>query len=262
MNPPTNDLNPKLIQLKINLVTLKGKLGQLSEKLWNLKIKLEDEQLKNLKLTDDSWNIISFYCDKHPINPGDGKMRTWNKLMQDLKAGGLYNNLDLFDEHSYIRWIFPTYYKGSSGDEHLANKETTETFKNNPILIGRVIESFKTFVGGYYKLKIDVIPGKNYDLDKVTVLINPNQFEQTKKNMGMSGWHNLKRIKRVLHSLMAFGLKNYADAFFECLKEINKDPDVSSHNSYFEQWQEQVDKFHKTFEIFNKQGNYTGPTDG
>ncbi len=184
--------------------------------------------------------------------------------MEELKDGGKYKNLDLFDGHSYIRWIFPTFYKGWSGDEHLATRQTQETFKNNSILIKRVIESFKTFVGGYYKLKIDIVmkDPNNRSLDDVKVSIDEKQFQTTKANIGMSGWHNLKRIKRVLHSLMAFGLENYAMAFFACLQIINKDPDIKDKNQYFEEWHDQVYNFHDTYEMFDVDGNYTGPDQG
>lgn len=258
-------LQANLLQFKTDLITLKEKLSMLHDDLAIIKVILEYQQLKKTaNLNQDEVNFIPFYCDAYKINPGDGEKRTWSTFIADMKDGGNYNNIDLFDEHSYIRWIFPTYYKGWSGSEHLDHNQTVVgILKNNPILIDRILESFRVFVGGYYKLKIEVEVqnSQKRNLDVVTISINESQLTTTIKHMSKGQFsHNLKRIKRVLHSLMAFGLENYAQSFLQCLKELGKkDSDINANilNGY--KYEKEVTEFHK---YFNKYGKYTGPEHG
>jgi hypothetical protein len=290
---PVDDLSSKLNQLKSNLVILKSKLELLKTALNSLTFSLITAENNNLvsagllQEPDLTQNIVPFYCDRYEIDPGDGISRTWSKLMSDFRDGGNFNNVDLFQTHSFIRWIFPVYFKGSSGYEHLDyDKKIVGIFKKNPILIDRLIEALKVFAGGYYKLNIDITKSHDGDCSKdiVKITLNESPLETMQRKLNLAQamkpyptcvkidkstdlaninfasystyWHNLKRIKRVLQSLMAFGLENYAKAFFACLEIINQDPSVKAANGYFDQWKYQVTNF--PIKDFDKDGKYIG----
>lgn len=113
-------------------------------------------------------------------------------------------------DHDYIQWMFPTNEPSMFNFEApLLTKDEAEVFNTDPILRTKMLDSFFRFLN-YLELKI------SYSDEAMFV---------EKLHDNLPWWlnsfnHNMLRVTRVIKSLRLTGLQEYANLFFDGLKQF------------------------------------------
>ena len=125
-----------------------------------------------------------------------------------------FSEADLEKHHNFIQWIFPTHRPSDFCD-------------NAPVLNSEIVKAFKT--DGNLRLKQRqalVLMLDHYGLqidprtDKIST--NPSKFAAKQKNFFINGSHNLRRISRILSSLISLDQPKLAVEFYNCLESLSK----------------------------------------
>lgn len=147
------------------------------------------------------------------------------KTIYDIWA---YDTRQLEKDHHYIQWLFPLTTK--SKYNLLCPKIKHLDIFQNRIILSNMKSSFSLMLHFY---------GLEYKNGIVS------QTENYKKRL--SDWctkdnHNYKRITRILHSLVLFGLVDEATAFYDKLVEIyNQNQDIIGSDT-FRYWTQALEK--------------------
>ena len=146
--------------------------------------------------------IVDFYLGKFK-HPGSGltidQMWRWD----DNHLAGI---------HGYITWWFPTRKGATAIDWDPITDEEIHEFRTNQELRKRVLISFYRMLR-FYGLELD------RSVRRPSIRRMPN-FEDRKRIWVTEDNHNLKRISRILQSLVLLGFREAAELFLKALLEI------------------------------------------
>ena len=168
--------------------------------------------------------ILGFYRNEIGVPADDrdeSRLMTHQDVIDELSKNNAFNSTLFEGSHHFIQWLFPSYQVGHNPGVETWTDATVAEFKIDPILMRRIIKSFKVVVQGYYKLNVIITRKENNrTLDVLTVSINEDLFDQTIAALTINWGHNLLRITRIIKCLKILGLKNYATAFNKCLQDV------------------------------------------
>lgn len=158
--------------------------------------------------------LIDFYANNAPTPDGYFIRDIWS-----------WDDDKLEYVHNYIQWLFPLREKsGFNPDAPLLDDETISEFQKNPVIEGNLLKSFILMLD-FYGMELDTT-------GKVVVHLSLN-FDAKCGNWITPYNHNFLRITRILKSLTILGLRDYALAFFDCLKNIQaKHNDIIDSNTF------------------------------
>jgi hypothetical protein len=167
---------------------------------------------------EESRAFLAFYR-----NEEKGK----NGFMMDRILSN-FNEADLEKHHNFIQWIFPTY-------------RPSDFCRNAPLLNLEIVKAFET--DGNLQLKqkqalalmLDHY-GLQLDLRTDKISINPSKFAAKKKNFFINNSHNLRRISRILSSLISLDQPKLAVEFYNCLEMLSKGPISRLKSSVDNHW--------------------------
>ena len=147
--------------------------------------------------------IVAFYLNQRPNSSG--------RMIEDIWSWD-YQKLEY--THDYIQWLFPLKQKSRFNlNAAVLNDDVIEAFRTNEHLRTRLEKSLKVMLS-FYGLQCNELGSADIKITK------SDEYQQRKPDWVEPGNHNYLRITRILTSLSILGLKNYAQAFFNCLKQI------------------------------------------
>ncbi|MGG6267873.1 opioid growth factor receptor-related protein [Leptolyngbya sp. AN03gr2] len=127
--------------------------------------------------------------------------------------------------HNYIQWLFPLAERSAfNSDAPIVTSETIEAFRSNPQLRQNLVRSLQVMLR-FYGLQEDngeITRSEEYPIRKSEWIGRFN--------------HNYLRITRILKCLMAFGLEQYAQAFYRCLEQIYREESNRIGSETFHYW--------------------------
>lgn len=175
-------------------------------------------------LNNTSKDILAFYLGQSPDSEG--------RILEDIWS---WNYQKLEDVHNYIQWLFPLKEKSRfNWNAPVLNEEVIEAFRINETLKVNLIRSFKVMLKFYGFLC-------NEDNNGEIEISKSDEYKERKRCWIQLHNHNYLRITRILTSLSILGLDNYAQAFFQCLKEIYSEENQVIGNETFAYWKGAVE---------------------
>ncbi|MDF5714821.1 MAG: opioid growth factor receptor-related protein [Rhizonema sp. NSF051] len=147
--------------------------------------------------------IVPFYLGEQPD--------TESRMIYEVWA---WNFDKLEYTHNYIQWLFPISEKSSfSLNAPTLNHEVIQQFYTDNRLQKNLLQSL-TVLLRFYGLQGSVNKEGLYVVTKAEDYSN-----RIKQWIDFSN-HNYLRITRILKCLVSLGCKSYAQAFYQCLKQI------------------------------------------
>jgi len=135
---------------------------------------------------------LSFYSETLRSRPN-------NLLISEFHTSkrGQYDFLER--EHGYIQWLFPIQEHGMNYESVPLQKHEIETMRTNPLIVNRIVESYKLMLDFFGMCLKDATTGE---------IGRSENFEARYKNLDWSS-HNYLRITRILKCLGEMGLEHF-----------------------------------------------------
>jgi hypothetical protein len=132
--------------------------------------------------------------------------------------------------HDYIQWLFPLSEKSAfNPNAPVVNESVIQLFRDDPRLRQNLLRSLIVMLRFY---------GLQHHQDELgQVLIDQSTEYLSRKREWLGVFnHNYLRITRILKCLVAFGLVNEAQAFYECLQQIYREDSAQIGADTFQYW--------------------------
>ncbi|MFG6096211.1 hypothetical protein D0962_03065 [Leptolyngbyaceae cyanobacterium CCMR0082] len=167
--------------------------------------------------------IVPFYLGKKSDLEGRKIQQMWAWDFEKLECA-----------HDYIQWLFPIAEK-SHFNSHapVVDENIIQAFRENPHLQKNLLQSFSVMLY-FYGLAIS-----RDEQSKVVVEKSKNYPDRKQEWVNMFN-HNYLRITRILKCLIAFGLIQEAQAFYECLQKIYQEDSDQIGGETFQYWTDAV----------------------
>lgn len=163
--------------------------------------------------------IVPFYLGEQQDSQGRMIQEMWAWDFEELEC-----------THDYIQWLFPLPEKSAyNPDAPIVNDETIQAFQNNPNLRQNLLRSFTTMLRFYGLQRQKSNEGK-------VIITRSEDYPNRKQEWLCPFDHNYLRITRILKCLVAFGLEDEAQAFYECLKQIYREGSNYIGGETFHYW--------------------------
>ncbi|KAF9483379.1 hypothetical protein BDN70DRAFT_873878 [Pholiota conissans] len=159
---------------------------------------------------------FQFYSDNLRCRPD---ARTISQI--HTKWFGDYDKLEY--GHGYIQWLFPIREYGMNYESQPLYKHEIERMKADPVIVQRVIESYKLMLDFYGMRLASEATGF------VERSLPPRNYEQRYQNLVRSSHNNL-RISRILKCLSEMGLERLNAGFL--LHILNEQSEANELNSW------------------------------
>lgn len=154
-------------------------------------------------LTTDAARLLGFYRGSADGPRGVRIHEVWD-----------WDHETLEERHDFIQWLFPTNEpSGFNSAAPTLDPESLAAFHADPDLKQHLLRSLRVMLD-FYGLRLD-----KTDFSGIPVVTKTEGFPTRKANW-LANPHNHLRISRILSSLNALGLPEYARAFFACLTGI------------------------------------------
>ncbi|MBR8832522.1 MAG: hypothetical protein DSM106950_00370 [Stigonema ocellatum SAG 48.90 = DSM 106950] len=162
--------------------------------------------------------IVPFYLGEQPD--------TESRMIYEIWAWD-FDKLEY--THNYIQWLFPLNEKSSFNlNAPTLNNEVIQKFYTDTRLQKNLLQSL-TVLLKFYGLQC-----KNVNF--YNVVIKDENYASRMKQWINFGNHNYLRITRILKCLVSLGCESYAQAFYECLKQIYDEESHLIGNKTFQFW--------------------------
>lgn len=128
--------------------------------------------------------------------------------------------------HDFIQWLFPLKTRsGANPDAPLIDSKLFVAFKINEIGASHMLQAFDRMLRfyGLHREHETIGKGANWEYRKEIWFERPT--------------HNDLRITRIIGSLVNLGQEKYAQAFFDALLKLSKEPECGFSESAMEYWQ-------------------------
>ncbi|MBL1175058.1 opioid growth factor receptor-related protein [Pantanalinema sp. GBBB05] len=150
--------------------------------------------------------IVPFYLGEQRDSQGRMIQEMWAWDFEALEC-----------THDYIQWLFPLPEKSAfNPDAPLVDDEVIQAFQNNPSLRQHLLRSFTVMLRFYGLQRQQSDEGR-------VVITQSADYPNRKQEWVCLFNHNYLRITRILKCLMAFGLADDAQAFYEGLRQIYRE---------------------------------------
>ncbi|MDZ8188379.1 MAG: opioid growth factor receptor-related protein [Nostoc sp. ChiSLP02] len=163
--------------------------------------------------------IVPFYLGERPDSEGRTIAEIWAWDFEKLEY-----------VHNYIQWLFPLPEPSAfNSNAPTLDKEVIQSFHSNPRLRQKLLHSF-TLMLGFYGLQ------RQQSEDGKITISKSEDYPNRKREWVCIFNHNYLRITRILKCLMALGLENEAQAFYECLRQIYHENSNQIGAKTFQYW--------------------------
>ncbi|MBO3461569.1 opioid growth factor receptor-related protein [Aetokthonos hydrillicola Thurmond2011] len=163
--------------------------------------------------------IVPFYLEEQPD--------TENRMIHEIWA---WNFDKLEYTHNYIQWLFPIIEKSSFNlNAPTLNNEVIQKFYTDTRLQKNLLQSL-TVLLRFYGLQGSV------NEDGIYIVTKSEDYPNRMKQWINSSNHNYLRITRILKCLVSLGCNTYAQAFYQCLKQIYSEESQLIGNKTFHFW--------------------------
>lgn len=168
--------------------------------------------------------IVPFYLNKQTDSEGRLLREIWEWDDNELEA-----------EHDYIQWLFPLREATiHNSNAPIVNDSVIEAFSKEPILRRNLLGSLKLMLR-FYGLEMNDTENKNIAITVSEEYESRNKIWLRKYN------HNYLRLTRILKSLALFGLQEYTEALYECLRKIYDEKADEIGEETFNFWTKAID---------------------
>lgn len=163
--------------------------------------------------------IVPFYLGEQRDSQGRMIQEIWAWDFEALECA-----------HDYIQWLFPLPEKSAfNPDAPIVSDEVIQAFQNNPNLRQNLLRSFTVMLRFYGLHRQESSEGK-------VVITQSEDYPNRKREWVCPFNHNYLRITRILKCLVAFGLEDEAQAFYECLRQIYRESSDYIGGKTFQYW--------------------------
>lgn len=168
--------------------------------------------------------IVPFYLGKKSDLEGRKIQQMWAWDFEELECA-----------HDYIQWLFPIAEKSHFNPyAPVVDEKVIQAFQENTRLQQNLLQSFSVMLN-FYGLTIS----RDEQQGKVVVEKSENYPDRKQEWVNMLD-HNYLRITRILKCLIAFGLMQEAQAFYECLQQIYREDSDQIGGETFQYWTDAV----------------------
>lgn len=163
--------------------------------------------------------LVPFYLGDKADSEGRKIQEMWAWDFEELECA-----------HDYIQWLFPISEKSTFNlDAPVVDKEVIQAFQNEPRLQQNLRQSL-TVMLQFYGLQC-------YETRDRKIVVDKAENYLTRKREWVCLFdHNYLRITRILKCLMTLGLKDEAEAFYECLRQIYRESSDQIGGETFQYW--------------------------
>ena len=150
--------------------------------------------------------IVAFYLGKSTDSEGRRLDQIWG-----------WNNRELEWTHDYIQWLFPLRERSQfNPGAPILTAESIDAFRKNDELRNRLTTSVQVMLK-FYGLTSLVAADGSVEISRAP------DFNERRPEWLTAGNHNFLRLTRMLKSLQALGLPNWAQALFASLDQIHRE---------------------------------------
>jgi hypothetical protein len=163
--------------------------------------------------------LIPFYLGEKTDPEGRKIQEMWAWDFEELECA-----------HDYIQWLFPISEKSAfNPDAPVVDEEVIQTFQSDPRLRQNLQQSLAVMLRFYGLQRDESSEGK--------IIVNKSENYSTRKREWICMFdHNYLRITRILKCLVTFGLKDEAQAFYDCLRQIYREDSDQIGGETFQYW--------------------------
>jgi hypothetical protein len=149
---------------------------------------------------------VAFYLGKSTDSEGRRLDQIWG-----------WNNRELEWTHDYIQWLFPLRERSQfNPGAPILTAESIDAFRKNDELRNRLTTSVQVMLK-FYGLTSLVAADGSIEISRAP------DFNERRPEWLTAGNHNFLRLTRMLKSLQALGLPNWAQALFASLDQIHRE---------------------------------------
>jgi hypothetical protein len=136
--------------------------------------------------------------------------------------------------HDYIQWLFPSSERSAfNSNAPLVDDNVIQAFQSDANLRQSLLRSLTVMLQFYGLQHQEDNQGK-------AVVIQSEDYPSRKQEWVRRFDHNYLRITRILKCLMVFRLKDEAQAFYECLRQIYQENSDFIGDETFQYWTKAV----------------------
>jgi hypothetical protein len=163
--------------------------------------------------------LIPFYLGKKPDLKGRKIQEMWAWDFEELECA-----------HDYIQWLFPISEKSSfNQDAPVVDEEVIQIFQSDPRLRQNLQQSLAVMLRFYGLQRYEISEGK--------IIVDKSENYSIRKGEWVCMFdHNYLRITRILKCLVTFGLKDEAQAFYDCLRQIYREDSEQIGGETWQYW--------------------------
>lgn len=132
--------------------------------------------------------------------------------------------------HNYIQWLFPIAEKSAfNPDSPIVDEVVIKAFQSDSRLQENLQQSLMVMLR-FYGLQ-------RHETSEGNIVVNKSKSYSTRKHEWLCMFdHNYLRITRILKCLMLFGLKDEAQAVYNCLQQIYQEDSDQIGGKTFQYW--------------------------
>ncbi len=163
--------------------------------------------------------LIPFYLGEKRDSEGRMIQEMWAWDFEELECA-----------HDYIQWLFPISEKSAfNRDAPVVDENIVQTFQSDLRLQQNLLRSFTVMIQFYGLRRYENEDGK-------IVITQSKDYPSRKREWVCMFDHNYLRITRILKCLITFGLRDEAQAFYECLQQIYRESSDQIGGETFQYW--------------------------